>query len=97
MPRTGPASPAIGMVLVGFAGHAFTGIPARRTHDAAEAASRFMETASEALKDEEDEDWDDSDILSPGPEGALDRIHLSPAGIAGTAIRCRHGRAWYQP
>lgn len=97
MPRTGPASPAIGMVLVGFAGHAFTGIPARRAHDAAEAASRYMETASEALKDEEDEDWDDSDILSPGPEGALDRIHLSPAGIAGTAIRCRHGRAWYQP
>ena len=32
--------------------------------------------------------------VAPADQGILDTIDLAPAGLSGTAVRYRHGRAW---
>lgn len=80
-------------LLVGFAGHAFPGVPARFRNGQVEVDPGRDDLAEEREDSEGEPPWE-------GPMrplgGSLDRIDLRPAGLAGHAFRYRHGRAWLE-
>lgn len=80
-------------LLIGYAGNSFTGLPARFTNDMAEIHSGMDYLVDEREARDNDSQW--KRALPPGG-GVLDRIDLAPAGLAGQAIRYRHGRAWLE-
>lgn len=79
-------------LLIGLAGHAFTGLPARSANGRAE-----IEAGRGWLVDERTPGTEEWYPEHPRPPlgGELDRIDLAPAGLDGQAIRYRHGRAWF--
>lgn len=82
-------------LLVGFAGHAHLGCPARLKNGQVEldpVGSFLLEEETSADNEAEDTDWD---TPRRPTKGVLDRIDLRPAGLAGDAVRYRHGRAWF--
>jgi hypothetical protein len=81
-------------LLVGFAGHAFTGVPALPRDGKVDAWMPGGDLAEETTQGERAPVWDKPQRPSAG---VLDRIDLHPAGYDGYAIRYRHGRAWYEP
>ncbi|GAA3696946.1 hypothetical protein GCM10023081_37390 [Arthrobacter ginkgonis] len=92
-PEPVPAQPdADRSVLVGFAGHAFTGLPARFKSGLVEVdrGRGFLAEEREAGDEGLDEDRPQRPL-----GGVIDFIDLRPAGLAGHAIRYRHGRAWF--
>lgn len=89
-----PADPdARRLLLYGFCGHTFGGIPVRKNHDSVDAAFPGVPPAHEADAAEAGPWWDDP----RRPEaGVQDVIDLRPAGYTGFAFRYRHGRAWFE-
>lgn len=96
-PEPMPARPdADRSLLVGFAGHAFPGVPARMRDGQVENDPRADGLAEERQEREDGEDEPDWDEPKRPLGGVLDRIDLRPAGLAGHAIRYRHGRVWLE-
>jgi hypothetical protein len=89
--RVGPDNRRL--LLYGFAGHAFTGIPLKARADSIDAPFPEIGQARETQPGKVVPDWDKSE--RPGV-GVLDMIDLQPAGYNGTAYRYRHGRAWFE-
>lgn len=82
-------------LLVGFAGHAHLGFPARFKNEQVDldpVGSFLLEEETSADREDQDTDWD---APRRPTKGVLDRIDLRPAGLAGDAVRYRHGRAWF--
>ena len=81
------------MLLIGYAGKTFTGLPARFANGAAETQPN-----EGLLVEERDPNMDEAQWAHPLPPlgGVVDRIDLTPAGLGGFAIRYRHGRAWFE-
>ncbi|GAA1121779.1 hypothetical protein GCM10009670_10310 [Citricoccus alkalitolerans] len=80
---------------MGFTGHGHLGFPSRFKHDHVEldpAGGFLLEEETSADQEAEDTDWD---VPRWPTKGVLDRIDLRPAGLAGEAVRYRHGRAWF--
>lgn len=90
-PRGGAAGQAS---ILWFAGHAATGIPVRRDGVRVESLSKREPPAAEWFRGEPAYLGEDGENERPGA-GELDRIDLRPVGCEGSAIRYRHGRAWY--
>ncbi|MGL3807167.1 hypothetical protein ACSYDW_13815 [Paeniglutamicibacter sp. R2-26] len=80
-------------LLIGYAGNAFTGLPARFINGMAE-----IHVGSDHLAEERELQTNESQWERPLPPlgGVLDRIDLRPAGLGGRAIRYQHGRAWFE-
>lgn len=80
-------------LLIGYAGKAFIGLPARFANGTAE-----IQPDTGFLVEERDPHTDESQWERPLPPlgGVVDRIDLTPAGLKGFAIRYRHGRAWFE-
>ncbi|GAB4100810.1 hypothetical protein [Sinomonas halotolerans] len=84
--------------LLAFAGHAFGGIPLLDRGGVMDAWGPRTETADERrTADGEIPHEAESDFLPPHQSGVLDVVDLAPAEMRGTAVRYRHGRAWYVP
>lgn len=80
---------------MGFAGHAHLGFPAcfKNGHVELDPVGNFLvEEETSADREDEDMDWE---VPRRPTKGVLDRIDLRPAGLAGDAVRYRHGRAWF--
>jgi hypothetical protein len=93
-PEPVPAHPeANRSLLVGFAGHAFTGLPARIRNGQVEIVPGrdFLAEEREPGNEGLDEDQPQRPL-----GGVLDCIDLHPAGLGGHAVRYRHGRAWFE-
>lgn len=80
-------------LLIGYAGNFFTGLPAKFTHGMAEIHLYVDHPVEEREARTNDSQWESS---LPPVGGVLDRVDLAPAGLAGQAIRYRHGRAWLE-
>ncbi|MFJ6418652.1 hypothetical protein [Paeniglutamicibacter sp. NPDC091659] len=91
-PSSAPAE-ANRSLLIGYAGHAFTGLPARFENGWVECDPYLDYLAPEREPGFEEPHWERP---LPPPSGVLDRIDLVPAGLGGYAIRYRHGRAWFE-
>lgn len=89
--RVGPDNRRL--LLYGFAGHAFTGIPLKARADCIDAPFPEIGQARETQPGKVVQDWDKSERPAVG---VLDMIDLQPAGYSGTAYRYRHGRAWFE-
>ncbi|TSE15723.1 hypothetical protein B1A87_007250 [Arthrobacter sp. KBS0703] len=81
------------LLLYGFAGHGFTGIPLRPRAGLVDAAFPEIGLAREGISEVAEPGWDKSDRPAAG---LLDTIDLRPAGYNGFAFRYRHGRAWFE-
>lgn len=89
-----PADPdARRLLLYGFAGRAFGGIPVRKRTGRIDADYPEIPPATEATPGALLPNWDKPDRPA---EGVLDVIDLQPAGYGGAAFRYRHGRAWFE-
>lgn len=98
VPATESDDPDTAAGLLAFAGHAFGGIPVRRTGDLMDAASPRVEAAEELkTTDAVIPEWAEPEFLPPPERGILDIVDLTPAGLPGIATRYRHGRAWHSP
>ena len=80
-------------LLIGYAGNAFTGLPARFINGVAEIHSDAAQLVEESGPHTNEAQWERS---LPPLGGVLDRIDLTPAGLGGHAIRYQHGRAWFE-
>lgn len=80
-------------LLLGYAGHAFTGLPVHVANGVAEV-SPFRDD----LADERDSAFTETNWDRPQPPlgGVIDRIDLQPVGLRGEAIRYSHGRPWFE-
>jgi hypothetical protein len=89
-----PANPdAKRLLLYGFAGRAFGGIPVRKRTGCIDADFPEIAPASEDAPGAFIPSWDKAER----PEyGVLDVIDLRPAGYGGVAFRYQHGRAWFE-
>jgi hypothetical protein len=89
-----PADPdARRLLLYGFAGHTFGGIPVREHRGGIDADFPGVRPAYEADPATFGPWWD----KPQRPEaGVQDIIDLRPAGYTGSAFRYRHGRAWFE-
>lgn len=81
------------LLLYGFAGRAFGGIPVRKRAGRIDADFPGIPPAPEANPGAFVPGWDKPDRPA---EGVLDGIDLHPAGYGGAAFRYRHGRAWFE-
>lgn len=81
-------------LVIGFAGHSFTGFPGHFRDGVADVDPAWVEPLEE--REPGDNDYDVEHRTAPSA-GVLDRIDLHLASIAGHAIRYRHGRAWFEP
>jgi hypothetical protein len=89
-----PADPdAKRLLLYGFAGHAFGGIPVRKLGGRIDADFPGVPPAHEADAEDLSPWWDNP--LRP-EAGVQDIIDLQPGGYTGSAFRYRHGRAWFE-
>jgi hypothetical protein len=89
-----PADPdARRLLLYGFAGGAFGGIPVRKRTGRIDADYPEIPPATEATPGAFLPSWDKPDRPA---EGVFDVIDLQPAGYGGAAFRYRHGRAWFE-
>ncbi|MBV1777735.1 hypothetical protein KRR55_01265 [Paeniglutamicibacter sp. ABSL32-1] len=79
-------------LLIGYAGNAFTGLPARFTNGMAEIYPGADDLVEERESHTNESEWERP--LRP-LGGVLDRIDLAPAGLGGHAVRYLHGRAWF--
>jgi hypothetical protein len=79
-------------LLIGYAGNAFTGLPARFTNGMAEIHPNADYLVEERESHTNESQWERS---LPPLGGVVDRIDLRPAGLGGHAIRYQHGRAWF--
>lgn len=90
-----PADPdARRVLLFGFAGHSFGGIPMRKKGTGVDADFPGAPPAQEVDPKGVGPSWDKPQ--RPGA-GVLDMIDLQSAGYTGPAFRYRHGRAWFEP
>jgi hypothetical protein len=89
--RTGPEAKRL--LLYGYAGHAFTGIPVHDRAGLIDASFPWIGPAQEAEPAEAVPGWDEARRPAAG---VLDVIDLRPAGYNGSAFRYRHGRAWFE-
>ncbi len=81
--------------LLAFAGHVFGGIPVKRDARGMDAVDPSVGKAEELKQSDQDiPAWNEPKFLPPTEQGILDTIDLAPAGLTGTAVRYRHGRAW---
>ncbi|MFE4833338.1 hypothetical protein ACFRAU_01510 [Arthrobacter sp. NPDC056691] len=98
LPQREADTPYSGAALLAFAGHAFRGIPVFMEANNVDAVSRFVEPAVELTREERGGplQWIEPEFLPPAEHGVLDVIDLAPVGLAGSAIRYRHGRAWHR-
>ncbi|MFC5130398.1 hypothetical protein [Paeniglutamicibacter kerguelensis] len=80
-------------LLIGFAGHSFTGLPAQFKNGQAETNPGPGELADERVPGTGAWSWEPP---KPPLGGILDRIDLRPVGLGGQAIRYSHGRAWFE-
>lgn len=89
-----PADPdARRVLLYGFVGHTYGGIPVRPGRGQVDADFPGVPPAHEADPEDLGPAWD----KPRRPEaGVRDVIDLQPAGYTGTAFRYRHGRAWFE-
>ncbi|MFP3462985.1 hypothetical protein R5O87_19300 [Arthrobacter globiformis] len=81
------------LLLYGYAGRAFTGIPVRERAGLIDASFPWVGPAHEAEAADAVPGWDSAQRPA---SGVLDVIDLRPAGYAGSAFRYRHGRAWFE-
>lgn len=80
-------------LLISFAGHAFTGVPALPQDGKVDTWAPRGELAHEISRHGAFPDLEKPQRPSAG---VLDHIDLRPAGFEGHAVRYRHGRAWYE-
>ncbi len=95
VPQTKDDMIASSIGLLGFVGYVFTGIPVKGDAHGMDAANSNVTTADELKQSDRDvPGWLEPKFLPPAERGILDTIDLAPAGLTGTAVRYRHGRAW---
>jgi hypothetical protein len=81
------------LLLYGFAGRTYTGIPLTVRAGYVDANFPDIGLARVAEPGVAVPDWDKADRPAAG---VLDTIDLRPAGYNGFAFRYRHGRAWFE-
>ena len=89
--RTGPDAKRL--LLYGYAGQAFTGIPVHDRAGLVDANFPWTGPAQEAEAEDAVPGWDEAQRPAAG---VLDVIDLRRAGYNGSAFRYRHGRAWFE-
>ncbi|NYD77537.1 hypothetical protein [Arthrobacter cupressi] len=95
VPQTKDDAIASSTGLLAFAGYAFGGIPVKRDAHGMDALDPHVSKAEELKQSDHDTPaWSEPKFLPPAEQGILDTIDLAPAGLSGTAVRYRHGRAW---
>lgn len=81
------------LLLYGYAGPAFTGIPVTERGGFLDASFPEIGLAQETEAHDAVACWDEAERPDAG---VLDAIDLRPAGYDGFAFRYRHGRAWFE-
>ncbi|WP_162943765.1 hypothetical protein [Arthrobacter celericrescens] len=92
-PNTSDELTVASKALLGCAGYLFCGLLVVRSSSGIEMPASGATEAYEINKGDADIP-NRAKAIPPSEQGILDTIDLAPAGLSGTAVRYRHGRAW---